>query len=274
MRASGRMIDDWLSHRLGRRSPWAGRQRLRLFHRPDRCRDRIHRRGPAGRRQLPRARPGRVGLAARPHGPVGHRAAEGRSRQGRADRNSFCWCRCEPIGQFRVCPCWSSALTVRRRSPDAYQVVVIGFGPTGAVAAGLLGSAASAPSPWTGCGKSTTSRARSRSITKSCAFSIISALQIACCPMWRRSRLAAFRRQGAADPPHRHGPGALSARLHPHHGVQPAAGRGGLRDHAGSFDGVEIALGTELVDFEQSGDGVTLICAGTTARPAPSRPIT
>ena len=73
-----------LSDRLGRRPPRPRRQRVRLFHRSGRHRDRIHRRGAAGRRQLCRARAGSLGLAARPHRSMGHRAAKGRARQGGA----------------------------------------------------------------------------------------------------------------------------------------------------------------------------------------------
>ena len=51
--------------------PWPWRQRLQLLHRPLRHRHRIHRRGRADRRDLPARQPWRLGLAARPSGPMG-----------------------------------------------------------------------------------------------------------------------------------------------------------------------------------------------------------
>ena len=70
-------------HRMGPRPPRPGRQRLQLLHRPVRHRHRVHRRGRADRRQLPRARPRRLDLAARPRRPMGHLGPAQRARSRR-----------------------------------------------------------------------------------------------------------------------------------------------------------------------------------------------
>ena len=69
-------------------------------------------------------------LAAGPHRSLGHRAAKGRSCQGGADRRAL---RCEP--DLRE----SGRMISTSAKPNDFQVVVVGFGPTGAIATSLLG---------------------------------------------------------------------------------------------------------------------------------------
>ncbi|NUU42858.1 bifunctional 3-(3-hydroxy-phenyl)propionate/3-hydroxycinnamic acid hydroxylase [Tardiphaga robiniae] len=187
-----------------------------------------------------------MGLATRPHRSLGHRPAQGRSRQGGTDRH---WLR------RRECRVTVSSEQTR----NDFQVVVVGHGPSGAIAASLLGDR----------GIRTLAIDRQLEVyDKPRAIAIDHEILRLLDNLGAAERVLPY---VAPFPASQHfgAKGQLIRRIdmvaEPYPlGYTPSMVftqppvEAALREHAAAYDSVEVELGTELLGFEQSTDRVTL----------------
>ena len=148
--------------------------------------------------------------------------------------------------------------------PNDYQVVVVGFGPTGAVATSLLGKRGIRTLAIDRLRNVYDSRAPSRWITKFFVCWIISVIATASSACRAVSRLAAFRRGRPLIRRIDMVPNPIRWDTRQPWCSEPPV-EAVLRENAASYASVTVELGTEFVGLAQSDTGVGLDCLATTA---------